>query len=229
MNDPACLTASKGRSILARRARVLSMRFEMKRGYSRSRMVWPVGAVSITILSNWIVSPMAVLASPSSTSDITLLRATSSSAPGGATSKISVISDSPSFAAMLSASLPFSPSSTRRNSATASSRSTSSAYRFPPCSATGVTLPPERSAISASPRECAGSVEITSVRRPSSANLIAIAALVLVFPTPPFPPTKTYLRPGRSTRRLRPSSPFPRNPMHPWVACRERPFGARQR
>mmetsp|Transcript_60411 Transcript_60411/g.124237 ORF Transcript_60411/g.124237 Transcript_60411/m.124237 type:complete len:210 (+) Transcript_60411:459-1088(+) len=207
---------SKGMSILERRERPLVMRSEMKRGYSSNRIVCPVGAVSITIRSKLMVSPRAVFAAPSSTSDITLLRATSSSAPGGATSKMSVISDRPSLAARLfESSLPLSPCTTALNSATASWRSTSNAYRLPPCSATGVTLPPERSVIKASPKECAGSVESTSVRSPSSANFTAMAALVLVFPTPPFPPTKTYLRPGRSTRRLNPSSALALKPKVP--------------
>ncbi len=90
---------------------------------------------------------------------------------------------------------------TQRECQHTSSRSTSSAYRFPPCSATGVTFPLERSVMSASPNECAGSVLSTRVRNPSSANLIAIAALVLVLPTPPFPPTSMYRRPGNSARR----------------------------
>eukprot|EP00967_Tisochrysis_lutea_P013057 scaffold14543_cov30-Tisochrysis_lutea.AAC.4 len=51
-------------------------------------------------------------------------------------------------------------------------------------------LPPERSCMSASPRECAGSVETMSVRRPASAHRTAIALDVVVFPTPPLPPTK---------------------------------------
>jgi len=39
--------------------------------------------------------------------------------------------------------------------------------------------------------------------------LTAVAALVLVFPTPPLPPTKTYLRPGRLTSRCKLSSSDP--------------------
>mmetsp|Transcript_46142 Transcript_46142/g.144733 ORF Transcript_46142/g.144733 Transcript_46142/m.144733 type:complete len:225 (+) Transcript_46142:1867-2541(+) len=183
------------------------MRSEMKRGYSSSRSVCPVGAVSITILSNSIACPRAVLASPSSTSEIILLSATSSSAPGGGTSKMSVISDSPSFDAMLSTSSdPFRLLMTALNSSIASFRSTSRAYRLPPCSATGVTFPLDRSVMSASPSECAGSVEITSVLSPSSASFTANAALVLVFPTPPFPPTMMYLLPLLSTSRCRLSS-----------------------
>ena len=60
--------------------------------------------------------------------------------------------------------------------------------------------------MSASPSECAGSVLRTKVLRPSSANLMAIAALVLVLPTPPFPPTRMYLLPGKPTRRCKDES-----------------------
>jgi hypothetical protein len=39
----------------------------------------------------------------------------------------------------------------------------------------------------ASASECAGSVESTIVRRPASAQRSAVAADVVVFPTPPLP------------------------------------------
>eukprot|EP00962_Isochrysis_galbana_P040104 scaffold14498_cov121-Isochrysis_galbana.AAC.1 len=52
------------------------------------------------------------------------------------------------------------------------------------------TSPPDRSCISASPRECAGSVDMMSVRSPASAQRTAIALDVVVLPTPPLPPTK---------------------------------------
>ena len=41
-----------------------------------------------------------------------------------------------------------------------------------------------------SPSECAGSVETSSVVRPDSAAISPRAPAVVVFPTPPFPPTK---------------------------------------
>jgi len=44
---------------------------------------------------------------------------------------------------------------------------------------------------SASPSECAGSVETTSVLNPARAVWRATAADVEVLPTPPFPPTRT--------------------------------------
>mmetsp|Transcript_34182 Transcript_34182/g.90310 ORF Transcript_34182/g.90310 Transcript_34182/m.90310 type:complete len:115 (-) Transcript_34182:44-388(-) len=56
--------------------------------------------------------------------------------------------------------------------------------------------------MSASPRECAGSVLKTSVRKPESANWMAKAALVLVFPTPPLPPTRMYFGPNLSISLL---------------------------
>mmetsp|Transcript_41566 Transcript_41566/g.97017 ORF Transcript_41566/g.97017 Transcript_41566/m.97017 type:complete len:321 (+) Transcript_41566:1259-2221(+) len=189
---PACPTTSNGTSILPRRDRALVSRFEMNLGYSSSLIVCPVGAVSMTMRSKEMLSPIAVFASPSSTKEITLESATSSSAPGGGLSKMSVRDPKPNLSAIVSLSAPpLSPPTTRLNSATESSRSTSSPYSKPPCSEIGVTLPLERSVVRASPRECAGSVEITRVRRPSSASLMAIAALVLVLPTPPFPPTST--------------------------------------
>ena len=42
-----------------------------------------------------------------------------------------------------------------------------------------------------SPRECAGSVDITSVRLPERAARTAVAAATVVFPTPPFPVNST--------------------------------------
>lgn len=50
---------------------------------------------------------------------------------------------------------------------------------------------PVRCTSSASESECAGSVEMINVLFPLSASFTPIAALVDVFPTPPFPPTKT--------------------------------------
>mmetsp|Transcript_52153 Transcript_52153/g.124243 ORF Transcript_52153/g.124243 Transcript_52153/m.124243 type:complete len:208 (+) Transcript_52153:1632-2255(+) len=126
-NEAAWLTTSREPPSLSFSASALVIRREIKRGYSRRRRVWPVGAVSITTLSKLMISPRAVFASPSSTSEITLLSATSSSAPGGAVSKMSVISDKPSFEAIESVSSLLSPAIIRLNSSTASFRSTSRA------------------------------------------------------------------------------------------------------
>jgi len=41
--------------------------------------------------------------------------------------------------------------------------------------------------LSESDRLCAGSVDSTAVRSPASAQRRAVAAAMLVFPTPPFP------------------------------------------
>ena len=53
----------------------------------------------------------------------------------------------------------------------------------------GTTVPDRRFTSKASPKECAGSVETSRVRNPASEKAIAIAELLLVFPTPPLPPT----------------------------------------
>ena len=47
--------------------------------------------------------------------------------------------------------------------------------------------------------ECAGSEETISVLKPRSAAQMAVAAEVVVFPTPPFPPNKISLLMGRAT------------------------------
>lgn len=60
----------------------------------------------------------------------------------------------------------------------------------------GTTNPDRRFTSRASPRECAGSVDTSSVRNPLSDKAIAIAELLLVFPTPPLPPTKTNCVPS---------------------------------
>ena len=57
---------------------------------------------------------------------------------------------------------------------------------------------PPSSASSASPRECAGSVETTSALRPDRASWAAVAAASVVLPTPPLPVNSTT----RTERRL---------------------------
>ena len=70
-------------------------------------------------------------------------------------------------------------------------------------STTGVGVD-ARSMSNASDSECAGSVESTIVRAPRSAHCSAVAAAVVVLPTPPFPVksstlmVRTALRPGTS-------------------------------
>ena len=60
----------------------------------------------------------------------------------------------------------------------------------------GTTNPDRRFTSRASPRECAGSVDTSRVRNPLSDKAIAMAELLLVFPTPPLPPTKTNCVPS---------------------------------
>ena len=63
-----------------------------------------------------------------------------------------------------------------------------------------------RSRPSASPSECAASVDMTSVRTPERAARTAHAAAVVVLPTPPLPVKRTTL--GPSTARAQPSTRF---------------------
>src|SRR5712691_1897554 len=73
--------------------------------------------------------------------------------------------------------------------ARAASASSSTACREPRRAATRRGLGPSRCP-SASPRECAGSVETTRTLRPDSARPTAAAAEHVVLPTPPLPPKK---------------------------------------
>ena len=59
--------------------------------------------------------------------------------------------------------------------------------RSVPASATGV--PPEMSCARESERECAGSVDTTSVGTLCAAMCVASAAAHVVLPTPPLPPS----------------------------------------
>mmetsp|Transcript_69097 Transcript_69097/g.114852 ORF Transcript_69097/g.114852 Transcript_69097/m.114852 type:complete len:369 (-) Transcript_69097:12-1118(-) len=172
----------------------LVSKLSRKSGKARSRNVWPVGAVSkITrAYDSAVTSPSA----PLRTSDSTSASASSSSSPGGELSRMSANSSSPSFASTSSATPPSPRSAARkpptasRKRVTACSVSTSIACKFShPTTSTGE--PPDTSSINASPSECAGSVLTISVRRPLSAQRVAMALDVEVLPTPPFPPTKT--------------------------------------
>mmetsp|Transcript_1582 Transcript_1582/g.4450 ORF Transcript_1582/g.4450 Transcript_1582/m.4450 type:complete len:373 (+) Transcript_1582:1645-2763(+) len=142
------------------------------------------------------LSACALDSSPPVVSSTTSARASSSSRPGGGSSRMSAKSSRPSCSTSCSATPP-SPRSLGRKAVTAARNrliasvgSTSRASRrsHP---GTGTGLPPERSCWSASPRECAGSVDATSVLKPASAQRTARAAEVDVFPTPPLPPTST--------------------------------------
>mmetsp|Transcript_3238 Transcript_3238/g.10731 ORF Transcript_3238/g.10731 Transcript_3238/m.10731 type:complete len:382 (+) Transcript_3238:85-1230(+) len=169
-----------------------------KSGKRRRRRVWPVGAVSMTMRSKR--TPMA----PSSRRLTTFASATSSSTPGGKVSSTSAKSASPSSPAMLSMSPRDPPSvaaasaprrrtvSWKRRAAASGSTSMAQSRRWL-ASSTAVGVPSDtlRRMPSTSPRECAGSVDTMSVLWPASAALSASAAALLVFPTPPFPPTTT--------------------------------------
>mmetsp|Transcript_60412 Transcript_60412/g.124240 ORF Transcript_60412/g.124240 Transcript_60412/m.124240 type:complete len:274 (+) Transcript_60412:967-1788(+) len=172
-----------------------------KSGKESSRSVCPVGAVSTMTRSK----------PESLTSVRTFPSATTSSMPGGGFSSRSANSSSPIFAAS-SPSLLFildTPLSFSLKLSSAFSVSTSIAKRFPSVPSTTVGSPfncmPRQS-----PRECAGSVEITNVLIPSSASFTPRALLVLVLPTPPLPPTKTnwLLHSGSKSFPYCPSSVF---------------------
>mmetsp|Transcript_87135 Transcript_87135/g.130700 ORF Transcript_87135/g.130700 Transcript_87135/m.130700 type:complete len:460 (-) Transcript_87135:949-2328(-) len=153
-----------------------------KSGNDSSRSVWPVGAVSTTM--RW-KSPFLAMSS-------TFPSATTSSMPGGGFSRRSANSSKPIFDAN-SPSLLFmleTPRSFSLNSSNAFSVSTSIANRLPSVPST-IAGEPESFMLRQSPRECAGSVEMRRVLTPSSASFTPSALLVLVFPTPPFPPTNT--------------------------------------
>mmetsp|Transcript_1582 Transcript_1582/g.4451 ORF Transcript_1582/g.4451 Transcript_1582/m.4451 type:complete len:301 (+) Transcript_1582:583-1485(+) len=187
----------------SRRRRSRVMKVSRKSGNLSRRRVWPVGAVSMMMRSKG--SPSA----PCSSKDTTLASATSSSSPGGSVSRTSAKSERPSCPASWLSMSPPPPAPPRSASAAlaseprartaswkaraASSGSTSSAKSLrwlASSTATGSCLP-ARSTSSTSPRECAGSVDTTRVRRPESAHRRASAADDDVFPTPPLPPTTT--------------------------------------
>mmetsp|Transcript_35919 Transcript_35919/g.88391 ORF Transcript_35919/g.88391 Transcript_35919/m.88391 type:complete len:231 (-) Transcript_35919:53-745(-) len=128
-----------------------------KSGKASSRRVCPVGAVSTITRSN--SAPL--------TSCMTLPRATTSSIPGGGLSKMSANSSSPILPARSPKRLfqDVTPRSFSRNSSILLSVSTSIAYKHPLVPSTSLGSP-ERGMLRASPRECAGSVEMTNVLMP---------------------------------------------------------------
>src|SRR5258706_9645570 len=98
--------------------------------------------------------------------------------------------------------------------ARAASASSSTARRLPRRTGIGRGRGPSDRP-KASPRECAGSVETASTRRPDSARATAAAAEHVVFPTPPLPPKKR--KRGAEARRAR-------GPSAPAAGCRARAF-----
>ena len=138
-------------------------------GNESSRSVSPVGAQSTITQSN----------SASSWWRLIHRSEKSSSIPGGTVSSSAEMRSTPRWASR-SPSHSCTPSQWRSISSCAS---TSWPKRLSPA---GVGSPP--SGISSeSDRLCAGSVESTTVRRPSAAQRLAVAAATLVFPTPPLP------------------------------------------
>jgi len=162
----------------------------------RENKVSPVGAVSTTTRENRAYFSDCAIST-------TLAMATASSSPGGGES-----SSSPSFrSASWSASMPSpKPPSTflipappsleaaADHSSLAASGSISRPHSGRSVPSTGTGLPPETSWSSESERECAGSVETTSVEWPAAASATAREAESEVFPTPPLPETIMYLR-----------------------------------
>mmetsp|Transcript_20831 Transcript_20831/g.29703 ORF Transcript_20831/g.29703 Transcript_20831/m.29703 type:complete len:252 (-) Transcript_20831:205-960(-) len=169
-------------------------------GNASNRSVCPVGAVS-TIMTRKSAFVGAV-------SSNTLESATSSSKPGGGlfnkplNSRRPKLSnkedDTPREFANLSTSNSF---KFCRKLSSAALGSISQANRFPRVSGsdsiTGFPSALRRSTSRASPRECAGSVDTTRIRRFSTveASSTARADDIEVLPTPPFPPTKTVRGP----------------------------------
>mmetsp|Transcript_17760 Transcript_17760/g.57209 ORF Transcript_17760/g.57209 Transcript_17760/m.57209 type:complete len:497 (-) Transcript_17760:116-1606(-) len=177
-------------------ATTLPRRLSRNSGKASNRSVWPVGAVSKTTRSKPVseAAPSLSGSAPRTTASVSA-RASSSSRPGGTLSRMSANSSRPSWPSTSSASPPSPRSAARkpltaaRKRSTASAVSTSIACRFShPATPTGE--PPDTSCISASERECAGSVETMSVERPVSASRTAMALELDVLPTPPFPPTR---------------------------------------
>mmetsp|Transcript_42862 Transcript_42862/g.73937 ORF Transcript_42862/g.73937 Transcript_42862/m.73937 type:complete len:265 (+) Transcript_42862:389-1183(+) len=203
-NRPRPFSARRAPSTFARNSMTFPRKPSRKSGKASSRSVCPVGAVSITTRSNLGRPPP----SPSPfTRSSTFARATSSSVPGGAVSSTSAKEENCRSSAESSCAQ---PPTAALNSPRAAAGSTSSAHRpagapppVPYTPSMGTSSPLDRSACSASPSECAGSVDTTTVSRPSAAKEAASAALEEVLPTPPLPPKIT----NRASPS--PSSPLP--------------------
>mmetsp|Transcript_11810 Transcript_11810/g.47647 ORF Transcript_11810/g.47647 Transcript_11810/m.47647 type:complete len:737 (-) Transcript_11810:124-2334(-) len=169
---------------LLRAAMARSAKSSKVSGNASIRSVWPVGAVSRTTASR----------ESSRTRSSTWSSATSSSTPGGGVSSASASCASPSEAS--------SPESLRNTASLRSSRAFSAAAsasisRPSKFGATAVRRPLGNSMPSASPKECAGSVDATQTRSPSSARAVAKEDATVDLPTPPFPPTTNSLGAGR--------------------------------
>mmetsp|Transcript_30671 Transcript_30671/g.52384 ORF Transcript_30671/g.52384 Transcript_30671/m.52384 type:complete len:205 (-) Transcript_30671:218-832(-) len=173
------------------------MRSARKDGVVSMRNVCPVGAVSNTTRSKLLRR----------TSWMTLARATTSSVPAGRVSMISPrefrVEDNSESVPLLSLFFPMSWSIESRNSFNAEEGSISMAFRDPssrpvppgrggtPYSGTSTRDPPCRFISRASPKLCAGSVLTTATSCPAAAMAMANEELVVVLPTPPFPPQMT--------------------------------------
>mmetsp|Transcript_5274 Transcript_5274/g.14976 ORF Transcript_5274/g.14976 Transcript_5274/m.14976 type:complete len:273 (+) Transcript_5274:508-1326(+) len=175
--------------ILLAMANTLSMRSARKDGVLSMRSVWPVGAVSSTIRSK-----LPFLIKPT-----TFANATTSSVPAGSVSNISPKSE------RVFARSPFGPesppmswSTTFLNWLNDAAGSISKAESEPsdggtPISGMSKRDPPFKSISRASPKLCAGSVLTMATLCPAAAIVIAREELVVVLPTPPFPPQITNL------------------------------------
>mmetsp|Transcript_42377 Transcript_42377/g.132084 ORF Transcript_42377/g.132084 Transcript_42377/m.132084 type:complete len:347 (+) Transcript_42377:431-1471(+) len=172
----------------SRKRATRSARRSRKSGKLSSRRACPVGAMSMTMWSNFSVST----SSSSSTS------ATISSLPGGSVSKRFTKS---SIGSCCSTWPTRPPASSRRCNASrtvawkrcmAAPVSTSIAQSSPgPMRASTFVASSESCTPRASPREWAGSVETASTRLPWPAARTAKAELMEVLPTPPLPPKST--------------------------------------
>mmetsp|Transcript_9763 Transcript_9763/g.23074 ORF Transcript_9763/g.23074 Transcript_9763/m.23074 type:complete len:216 (-) Transcript_9763:1178-1825(-) len=125
----------------------------------------------------------------------TLAKATTSSVPAGSVSNISPKSE------RVLARSPFGPESPPMRSSTTflnwrndAAGSISNAESVPsPVSGRSTSIPPFKSMSRASPKLCAGSVLTIATLCPAAAIVIAREELVVVLPTPPFPPQITNL------------------------------------
>ena len=138
-------------------------------GKLSSRSVSPVGAQSTTITSH----------SPDSTWALSTSRLKSSSPPGGTVSSSAAIRSVPRSIS----SPPIHSLTAPQCSSISSCACTCWACRRGPTSVGR----PSTGASRTSAIECAGSVEMTSVRAPAAAQRRAVAAATEVLPTPPLP------------------------------------------
>mmetsp|Transcript_706 Transcript_706/g.2132 ORF Transcript_706/g.2132 Transcript_706/m.2132 type:complete len:332 (+) Transcript_706:145-1140(+) len=196
-SPPSAAATSGFRVSRSRAAMDRSAKSSSNSGSASKRRVCPVGAVSRTMRSHFFER----------TSVRTSSRPASSSRPGGAVSNASARSASP--AAVSPRFRKRSPRPSRKKPAAFAadaSASTSSAASRPMGASTSMTCPPCIAASSASPSECAGSVDTTIVSKPASAHATPSAAATVVFPTPPLPPHTRSRGAGSSFRSFHESS-----------------------